>query len=193
MECSLGEFCPRAHSEVELRVQWLHTLLVDYYFVMFKFKKETYPFIEPHDPQICVYSHGPKDFRREITNQPYTNELCHFADQGGELACPNRWDCRGCHNYYELAFHPLIFKRIPCKHLNYQSPFCPLKHQNEPFLINELGKMTSFFLYISTDEWILTIPKEKSNITISLFLKCHMVLIHLFDLMAKLVFLHKDL
>lgn len=145
--CLLGEFCPHAHSGAELRVLLLHTMPFDHDFLMFKFKTENCPFIEPHDPHVCVYSHGPEDFRREITTKPYSNEFCQFVEQRGERACPNRGHCRGCHNYYELAFHPLNFKRIPCKHANCQKPFCPFVHKEESFQMSELDQLNSFFLY----------------------------------------------
>ncbi len=147
VECLAGELCARAHSPADLRVPLLHTMTVDFDFLMFKFKTEHCPFAEPHDQHHCVYSHGLSDYRRAITSHPYSKELCPTGEQGADRVCPNRSWCRGCHNFYEWSFHPLNFKRHPCDDTACQYVFCPFIHKGEQPLMHDFDQLDGFFLY----------------------------------------------
>lgn len=120
-ECDYGEFCSFAHTENEVKTDLIHNYVYDTDFYMFHYKTVWCPFnLTSHDKALCVYAHNWQDFRRRPDVYDYEPEPClnwKSEDFIGDYhqGCYYSFDCRKCHGWKELEFHPLSYKVKPCK------------------------------------------------------------------------------
>ncbi|GAQ90279.1 hypothetical protein KFL_006210035 [Klebsormidium nitens] len=74
----------------------------------------------------CPYAHGENERRRSPVSFTYSAEACPDAPD-----CPRGDECELAHNYNEQAFHPSVYKTVPCAdfpwHCN-QGTRCPNAH-----------------------------------------------------------------
>lgn len=119
-KCDYGAFCCFAHSEEDCTVELIHNLTYDDDFFMFHYKTQWCPYnLAYHDKALCVYAHNLQDFRRKPNLYSYEPTACPnwnvkkfiYEYQDG---CPQSSDCKYCHGWKELEFHPLVYKTKPC-------------------------------------------------------------------------------
>lgn len=125
---SLGEYCPSAHSEIELSSELIHHYIFDDDFFLFHFKTIICPFISCKD-EDCVYAHNWSEFRRKPQNIDYEPIMCPLAtikvndseaiseniyEQDYFPECPASDKCNKCHSKNEQEFHPLYYRIHPC-------------------------------------------------------------------------------
>ena len=127
--CKFGGYCSFAHFEEELKIKiFLHKLNHDEAFFTTLFKTVSCPFSLDHDKAMCDYYHNPQDFRRNPKEYNYEPLECQYwvkrdiitYEEGG---CPNHKQCKRCHGWKELEYHPLIYKTKKCS----DSRFCKKK------------------------------------------------------------------
>lgn len=119
-KCEFGPYCCFSHSETDLAVELIHNYVYDDDFYMFHYKTVWCPFnLNYHDKSLCVYAHNWQDFRRKPKEYDYNPVNCgHWKITeyitNYEKGCPDGYDCKGCHGWKELEYHPLMYKTKPC-------------------------------------------------------------------------------
>ena len=127
-KCSLKEYCPFAHNESDIRVELIHTYNLDDDFYFFHYKTVFCPFeFFEHDKRECVYAHNFSDYRRspsKVSYDPkecqnwykrfYNNDVYEILDNWNTL-CDNGNSCDKSHNFFEIEFHPNLYKSKVCR------------------------------------------------------------------------------
>lgn len=127
-QCGFGQTCPFVHSEAELKLRPLHLLPIDTNFFFFQFKSQFCPFSwQRHNAFTCVYAHNWQDFKRPYFSGQLAKPCPRWKDSARITeylkGCPEGFDCKFCHGWKELDFHPLHFKKTPCSKHKKPLPF----------------------------------------------------------------------
>lgn len=133
-KCDYEDFCSFAHNESQILIDLLHNIKQDTNFYLYKYKTVFCPYIYEHDRNQCVYAHNPQDLRRDPNQFKYNPVQCIYWSQGQifnyeEGGCPKQMECKNCHGWKELEYHPLYYKTKPCnngKKCNKKD--CPFYH-----------------------------------------------------------------
>lgn len=134
--CDYAQYCSFAHSDQEIKLPLIHHMKRDHSFYMYQFKTVWCPFIATHDKALCVYAHNWQDYRRNPNDSPYEAVACGrwkagtfilSYEQGG---CRDMTECKNCHGWKELEYHPGEYKTKPCAAgINCtRQPDCPYYH-----------------------------------------------------------------
>ncbi|EAR97145.2 zinc finger CCCH type domain protein (macronuclear) [Tetrahymena thermophila SB210] len=126
--CEYGIFCSFAHSENDINTELIHNYEYDVDFYIFYYKTVWCPFnYINHDRGMCVYAHNWQDYRRKPHSIEfgYEPDGCESWNPNSfiteyEIGCPNKQNCKKCHGWKELEYHPKIYRTKPCQ----QQP-CP--------------------------------------------------------------------
>ena len=143
-ECDYGSYCSFAHSESDIKIELIHNYQRNEEFYMHSFKTVWCPFISQHDKAMCVYAHNWQDFRRKPKDFTYNSIPCPqwkastFILTYEEGGCSGLLDCKKCHGWKEIEFHPNTYKMKPCT----QGKKCA-KPQDCPFYHSNKDKRTT--------------------------------------------------
>mmetsp|Transcript_6120 Transcript_6120/g.5479 ORF Transcript_6120/g.5479 Transcript_6120/m.5479 type:complete len:106 (+) Transcript_6120:775-1092(+) len=72
-KCPYKHMCSFAHSENEIKIELLHTMVMNEEFYLYKYKTVSCPYITDHNRNECIYSHNAQDFRRSPREKRYSN------------------------------------------------------------------------------------------------------------------------
>lgn len=67
-----------------------------------------------HNHKHCIYYHSKKDRRRDISQIPYSPEICDYVARG--LDCKDGDNCKYSHNKVEQAYHPDKYRQKFCSY-----------------------------------------------------------------------------
>ena len=119
--CSYGNFCCFAHSDEEIQIELIHTYKFDADFFIFHYKTNWCPFnLISHDKAECVYAHNWQDYRRKPNAFDYEPIACENWDMKKminsyeEDGCAKGIDCKKCHGWKELEYHPNVYRTKQC-------------------------------------------------------------------------------
>ena len=115
-------------------------------FCLFHYKTEFCPIIWEHNYQKCVFAHSWEDFRRNVIKFPYGNMVCEDIDPEIGI-CKELGNCYFAHNWFELNFHPLNYKKNNCEIENCHKVFCPFLHPEENQRFRMIDNLQNFYIY----------------------------------------------
>lgn len=119
-DCCYGTFCSFAHAESELKIPLLHKKIKDTNFFIYEYKTVYCPFNNQHDKSSCEYAHNVQDYRRDPRKFSYKPDICKKWNVSSEISsyaqggCPLNVDCKKCHGWKELEYHPASYKTKQC-------------------------------------------------------------------------------
>jgi len=134
--CDYGQFCSFAHSDSEIKVRLIHHNKRTAEFYLYQFKTIWCPFITTHDKALCVYAHNWQDYRRNPNLHDYEAQPCAkwkagtFISSYAQGGCEDMTDCRKCHGWKELEYHPGEYRMKLCTAGSActRQPDCPYYH-----------------------------------------------------------------
>eukprot|EP00826_Nyctotherus_ovalis_P058366 TRINITY_DN8013_c0_g1_i4.p1 TRINITY_DN8013_c0_g1~~TRINITY_DN8013_c0_g1_i4.p1 ORF type:complete len:240 (+),score=49.29 TRINITY_DN8013_c0_g1_i4:70-789(+) len=148
-----GESCSKAHSTIDFRniTEILKKVKVNEDFEIESqaiISKETSAFnLEMYRTMPCpsgakctrtrcLCYHDLSERRRNVKDIQYSNKVCKSMVKGNKYLdpkmCKLKDKCEWCHTKSELYYHPLNYKKRPCKKKKCEDKeFCPNRHKSD--------------------------------------------------------------